>query len=311
MATILIVDDASANRQYLLTLLGYFGHCLLEASDGEEALAIAASQRPDLIISDMVMPRMDGEELTIRLRKRIELASIPVVFYTATCSAAQALVIAGQVGAFGVLRKPSDPEVILSLVNRALGLPPAVQASQTLSILEKLPEERPALEALTCRLASLIEMGLELTAERDPERLLGTLAYLARKLVPSKYAAVLLFPEGGKPAQFYSSTGLEAERGRLPWPADAAALAALVERGTGPDGAPALSVPFEAPARHLGRLCLLEKLGADGFSAEDRRVATILASQAAAAYRNAGDPQRATEFSPELEKRTAELSVAP
>ena len=84
MATILIVDDRSSNRQFLTTLLGYGGHRLLEAVNGAQALEIARVERPDLVITDILMPTMDGFEFTQRLRSDSELAVSPVIFHTAT-----------------------------------------------------------------------------------------------------------------------------------------------------------------------------------------------------------------------------------
>ena len=68
MATILVVDDRPANREFLRTLLGYQSHRVLEAIDGAEALALVKSARPDLVISDILMPTMDGYEFVYRLR---------------------------------------------------------------------------------------------------------------------------------------------------------------------------------------------------------------------------------------------------
>ena len=64
MATILVVDDQPTNRAFLVTLLSYHGHCLCEVADGAEALALARGQPPDLIISDILLPTMDGFELS-------------------------------------------------------------------------------------------------------------------------------------------------------------------------------------------------------------------------------------------------------
>jgi CheY-like chemotaxis protein len=64
MAKILIVDDDPTNRSLLVTLLGHRGHRTLEATDGAEALALAKSWFPDLVVSDVLMPTMDGYERT-------------------------------------------------------------------------------------------------------------------------------------------------------------------------------------------------------------------------------------------------------
>ncbi|HLY55939.1 MAG TPA: response regulator, partial [Stellaceae bacterium] len=60
MATILVVDDLAANREVLVSLLRYKGHRLLEAEDGSQGLAAALAERPDLVITDVLMPVMDG-----------------------------------------------------------------------------------------------------------------------------------------------------------------------------------------------------------------------------------------------------------
>ena len=60
MATILIVDGRETNRKLLATVLGTAGHRLLEASDGAEALALSMTGHPDLVITDILMPTMDG-----------------------------------------------------------------------------------------------------------------------------------------------------------------------------------------------------------------------------------------------------------
>ena len=71
MATILIVDDRALNREYLVTLLGYKGHRLLEAADGVEALEVVRNESPDLVIADIPMPTMDGYEFVRQLEPRL------------------------------------------------------------------------------------------------------------------------------------------------------------------------------------------------------------------------------------------------
>src|SRR5271169_3048126 len=113
MAKILVADDRPMNRQYLVTLLGYFGHTVVEASDGEEAWRLTQMERPAVVITDLVMPGMDGYELATRLRSDPGLGKVPVIFYSAAYSLAQAQNMARSVGAFGVLPKPCDPEELL------------------------------------------------------------------------------------------------------------------------------------------------------------------------------------------------------
>jgi CheY-like chemotaxis protein len=83
MKTVLIVDDHADNRAVLVTMLGHL-YRLLEAGGGEEALEIARKERPDLVITDVLMPKMDGFEFVRRLRQEKEVANTPVVFYTAS-----------------------------------------------------------------------------------------------------------------------------------------------------------------------------------------------------------------------------------
>ncbi len=81
---ILIVDDSPTNREFLVTTLGYAGHQLIEACNGEEGLARARSEHPDLIIADILMPTMDGYEFVHQLRADPAIAQTPVVFHTAS-----------------------------------------------------------------------------------------------------------------------------------------------------------------------------------------------------------------------------------
>src|SRR5258708_2487351 len=121
MATILVVDDRYANREYLTTLLSYVGHRLLEASDGVEALQLARAEHPDLTITDLLMPRMDGYEFARQLRADPEVGQIPVVFYTASYLVDEAASLARHCGVTHIIQKPADPESLLKVVAEALG----------------------------------------------------------------------------------------------------------------------------------------------------------------------------------------------
>jgi diguanylate cyclase (GGDEF)-like protein/PAS domain S-box-containing protein len=126
MATILIVDDQILNREFLTTLLGYSGHRLLQADNGNEALGIAHAERPDLIVTDILMPNMDGYEFVARVRADDSIADTPIIFYTATYREREAEVMALACGVQRVLPKPSEPEAILDAIHGTLGLPPQI-----------------------------------------------------------------------------------------------------------------------------------------------------------------------------------------
>src|SRR5262249_28127934 len=124
VVTILIVDDRPANREYLVALLRYGGHRLLEAADGAEALATARAVPLDLVIADILMPTMDGYEFVRRLRAEAALAVTPVIFCRAHYPEREAQALAAACGVSHVLTKPCEPEVVLRTVEAALGVVP-------------------------------------------------------------------------------------------------------------------------------------------------------------------------------------------
>src|SRR5207248_5283515 len=129
MAKILIVDDNPTIRSCLVTLLGYGGHALREASDGAEGLALASAEHPDLVISDILMPTMDGYEFVRRLRSAPEIARTPVIFCTAHFRERDAKDLARECGVSHVLTKPCDPETVIDAVNGSIGTTSAVRAT--------------------------------------------------------------------------------------------------------------------------------------------------------------------------------------
>ncbi|HET6595825.1 MAG TPA: diguanylate cyclase [Anaerolineales bacterium] len=123
MATILVVDTNPADRRWYITLLGNYGHRLLEASDGAEALALAQAELPELIITDILMPHMDGFSLVRRLRAEPLLSGIPVIFQTANYDMSEIHKLARASGVQHILRKAAEPHDILRAVNESLKRP--------------------------------------------------------------------------------------------------------------------------------------------------------------------------------------------
>jgi diguanylate cyclase (GGDEF)-like protein len=123
MATILIVDNNPTDRRSYITLLGNFGHRLLEAADGAQALEMARAELPDLIITEILMPNMDGFMLVRRLRAEPLLAGVPVVFQTGNYDVSEVHKLARASGVQHVLKKPAEPQEILRAVDESLKRP--------------------------------------------------------------------------------------------------------------------------------------------------------------------------------------------
>lgn len=123
MATILIVDPSATDRRMYVTLLGNFGHRFLEASNGAEGLELARAELPDLIISSIIMPKIDGFTFVRRLRAEPLLAGIPVIFQTANYLETEVSKLARASGVQHILPKPTEPQEILRTISEALKRP--------------------------------------------------------------------------------------------------------------------------------------------------------------------------------------------
>lgn len=110
MKTILIVEDEVDSAEALRLLLGLYGYRVLVASNGRDGLEQAIASQPDLVLTDLMMPIMDGAELIEELRANAATRRIPVLAMSAA-----------DVPSTQVLRKPFDLEELLRRVRRALG----------------------------------------------------------------------------------------------------------------------------------------------------------------------------------------------
>ena len=215
--TVLIVDDRRVDREYLAAVLGYRGDRLLEAADGAEALRVARAEHPDLIISDLVMPTMDGYEFAHQLRgsTNAAVAHIPIIFYTASYNPREARTLARSAGVEYVLSKPSEPAVILDMVNKALDHAPAPKLAKTgplvgpPAFVNRVAQTTDDVDQLSRRLSDIIDFGLQLARERDPERLLQSLCEAARALAGARYAAVAILDEDGQTLRHFVTSGFD------------------------------------------------------------------------------------------------------
>jgi adenylate cyclase len=116
---ILIVDDNETNRDILMTRLQVHGYELAQAADGEEALAAAKSLLPDLILLDVMMPKLDGIEVCRRLKSDPAMPFTPIILVTAKSDTKD--IVAGlNAGADEYLTKPIDQAALVARVNSVL-----------------------------------------------------------------------------------------------------------------------------------------------------------------------------------------------
>ena len=333
---ILVVDDNATNRKLLASLLSFEGYRISEAADGAEGLAIATREQPQLVISDILMPTMDGYEFVRRLRAEPATAAIRVIFYTANYHEREAQSLASQCGVARVIVKPCPVPVLVQAVAGVLAGSEAVAAPhpeagfdvEHLRLLtDKLSQNADALRVTNSRLAALTELNLQMASEQDPLQLLQGVCTQARRLLGARFSVLAVIdrqrPEGfrvfcsGLPTQ--PATGFTDPRkdsgilGRVFEERAAHRLTsdARLELGL-PDAFPAVqaavAVPVCSLTRAHGWLCLGGKLGAAGFSTEDERLLAILGAQLGRIYENGSlyreVQEHATQLLVEIEERS-------
>ncbi|HEY7363817.1 MAG TPA: response regulator [Methylomirabilota bacterium] len=117
--TVLYVEDNEYNRKIVRQLLSRTSYRLLEAPDGEAALALIRQDRPDLVLMDVQLPRMSGLDVTRTLRAEPATAAIPIIVVTSfALSGDDQRAMAA--GASGYLAKPYSPRDLLALIRKFL-----------------------------------------------------------------------------------------------------------------------------------------------------------------------------------------------
>lgn len=117
---VLVADDDSDIRELVTYRLTRSGYDVIGAADGEEAFELAASREPDLCVLDVMMPKLDGLELTRRLRALPATAATPVILLTAR-SQEDDVARGFDAGADDYLRKPFSPDELGARVRAILG----------------------------------------------------------------------------------------------------------------------------------------------------------------------------------------------
>ena len=121
--SLLIVEDVPGIRELLELTLRFKGYDVISAQNGQEALDILRDRHPALIITDILMPRMDGFTLIYRLRTEQGTRDIPVIFLSATYVSPEDKAFATTLGASRFIEKPIDMENFLLAITELLDRP--------------------------------------------------------------------------------------------------------------------------------------------------------------------------------------------
>jgi CheY-like chemotaxis protein len=178
--TILIVDDIATNRKLLRVNLEAEGYSTLEAADGIEALLVLAREPVEAVISDILMPNMDGFRLCLEIRKNYRVCAIPFIIYTSTYTSQDDFSLGKSIGADRFLTKPAPMSAILQALRellenqkcRPVFAPPAEQESVVLkqynqTLVNKLQEKNSDLTAAMENLQRANESILQLNSDLE------------------------------------------------------------------------------------------------------------------------------------------------
>lgn len=119
-ARILVIEDNQTNLELMTYLLNAFGHTTIVARDGEAGAQLAAEHRPDVILCDIAMPKLDGYGLAERIKSDPALQDIPLIAVTASAMSGDRDRVL-RAGFDDYITKPITPETFVSQVEAHLG----------------------------------------------------------------------------------------------------------------------------------------------------------------------------------------------
>ncbi|MFP4635637.1 MAG: response regulator transcription factor [Nitriliruptoraceae bacterium] len=135
--TVLVVDDEPDVLLLCRVNLEFEGYEVLEAADGEAAMALLRDARPDVVLLDVMMPKMDGWQVLAAIKADADLADIPVVMLTAKVQD-QDQIRGWSQGAADYITKPFSPLALSQVLQDVLATDPAEEERRRRMILEKL-----------------------------------------------------------------------------------------------------------------------------------------------------------------------------
>ena len=162
---ILSVDDKTENLYLMESMLRGYGYEVVAAQNGIEALQKLEDQQFDMIISDILMPKMDGFQLCREVKKNDKLKQIPFVFYTATYIDKKDEDLALSLGASGFIIKPTEPEKFMEIIATVIH----EHKEGTLPVTQPVLEEEIYLKAYNVSLIHKLEDKLEQIEAKNRE----------------------------------------------------------------------------------------------------------------------------------------------
>ena len=287
---ILVADDRMENLVFLAdSVLRPEGYQVITAMDGREALSKTLDEKPDLVITDLKMPRMSGFEMLTALRKAGN--HVPVIlttFYGSEQTAIQAF----RLGARDYLVKPYEVVDMLESVERALA---EVRLRRETNHLKEGAEVRRHLEERVRQLNSLCGIGKALNAIHDPDEVMRVAVEAAIYLTGADRGQLSLIRPGAEQLELCAVRGSSEPRAksvRRPGDDPIAARvtetgqAVLANRDVGQEEVSCIAVPLRTQREIVGVLCLDAK-PAQEFDENDSYHLSILANFAAVALGNA------------------------
>ncbi len=227
---VLIVEDNEDSRNLLVKQLRAYGHKVTAAVDGVDALEKALKDTPDILVSDILMPRMDGYQLCYEWKQDKRLKGIPFVFCTAIYTSGEDEKFALSLGANLFIRKPIEPEALAKILSRAFeqageGLLPAAEATLKPSLylteynkrlvvklndkVAELKTSEEELRYLSSVLEAIRNINQLIVRERDRTKLLKVACRILHKVREYRFVWMGLIEEGHKRVIPVARAGVE------------------------------------------------------------------------------------------------------
>jgi PAS domain S-box-containing protein len=293
---VLVVEDNRDMGRFIVDSLKSDGFDVLSAFDGRAGYDLAVAERPDLVLTDVMMPGMNGEELVRQLRQRPELSAMSILVLTAISDEALRVRLLSE-GAQDYLNKPF---LVAELQARVRNLVARTRAEDYVSRL------RRQIAAVSLASTEISEAVASLP-EESVRTVLQTIALNAQNLTGAEFAAAGIGADPTRPFEIWTFLGTSAEQAaklRPPSPAD---ILGLVSKGDEsvrlrdlrehpayrglPEHHPEMRSFLGAPIRYRGRvagnLYLANKRNAAEFTAEDQQIVEMLAARAGVAIETA------------------------